>query len=161
MNLKTYKKNSDYNSIRYDLVNKLNKLCKKLDELFEINCGGCCYVAYCIAKLLEQFEINFKLVVFDNYYNLKDFTCLCELPVAMNHFAITIDDVIDGDVINCDDEYFNYYSYNSYDVNSDEILKFYNEHNNWNRRYNPDNNNTIMITINNFYYEWTKNLCKE
>ena len=59
------------------LFTKINKLCLELDEKYNINNGGCCYVAYCIAKQLELHNIPFKII----HYNL--FGC---------HYAIKVSD---------------------------------------------------------------------
>lgn len=38
------------------LIYWLNRTCKSLDDRFDINRGGCCYVAYVIAKLLDKYQ---------------------------------------------------------------------------------------------------------
>ena len=48
-----------------DFIIQLNNLCQKLDILYDINNGGCCYVAYKIAKQLDKLNIKYELVVFD------------------------------------------------------------------------------------------------
>lgn len=45
---------------RKKLFTKLNQLCLELDNKYNINCGGCCYVAACIAEQLESFNIPLK-----------------------------------------------------------------------------------------------------
>lgn len=54
-----------------ELVKNLNTLFEFLHKMYEINCGGCCYVAYLIAKRLEDRYIDFSLRIYD--YNL-DYT---------------------------------------------------------------------------------------
>lgn len=49
------------------LRKSLNILCKTLDDLYGINSGGCCYVAYLISKWLDRFSINYQLVIYDDY----------------------------------------------------------------------------------------------
>lgn len=87
------------------LVYRLNRLCTQLDNDYYINEGGCCYVAYVIAKLMNRYNINDyylsivntepkeQLFVLDNikrrkkkddedHLIIKDGTC--------NHYFITI-----------------------------------------------------------------------
>ena len=47
-------------------IDKLNKLCKKLDLEYKINKGGCCFIAYLISKQLEKLNIPYELVVYDD-----------------------------------------------------------------------------------------------
>ena len=47
------------------LSGRLDSFCDHLDKLFYINGGGCCWVAYCLSKLLKQTGFNVSLVVYD------------------------------------------------------------------------------------------------
>lgn len=40
------------------LIYWLNRTCKSLDDRYNINRGGCCYVAYVIAKLLDKYQVK-------------------------------------------------------------------------------------------------------
>ena len=40
------------------LIYWLNRTCKLLDDRYNINRGGCCYVAYVIAKLLDKYQVG-------------------------------------------------------------------------------------------------------
>lgn len=91
---------------RQYLAWELNKLCEFLDATYNVNCGGCCYVSYLIAKKLEELGVKYKVIFFDeeledikakdikdaiktknlNHIGCGDFTC--------NHYAIVIDDQI-------------------------------------------------------------------
>ena len=161
MSLQRCKKNLDYTSkeVQYQLARRLNSLCKKLNESFGINYGGCCYVAYCIARLLEKDNFNFSLVVFDKRYELKKFVELSELPEPMDHYAIIIesDDASSG--INCcEDDYDDFYQ--DFKVSSKHILEYY-LNNRWNSSYNIINNVYVKSLIERVYYEFTDNLRKE
>ncbi len=163
MNLKNYKKKLNYNSkeIKYELVSKLNKLCKNLHEKYDINYGGCCYIAYCIARICEYLEFEFNLIVFDDEYDLDEYEELNDLP-TMSHYAIMLDDSEDGEIINCEDHWFNhYYKRRYFKVKSRDILKYYLTHEPWNKRYNTKNNSSIRLIIEDFYYVWTKSLRKK
>lgn len=44
-------------------VNKLNRFCEELHSKYLINSGGCCFVAYLIAKELYKRNIKYKVVI--------------------------------------------------------------------------------------------------
>ena len=48
-----------------ELFKQVNKLCYNLDNKYNINCGGCCYVAACIAEQLELKGIPFKVIHYE------------------------------------------------------------------------------------------------
>lgn len=50
----------------HKLLLKLNGLCEHLDHNYDINHGGCCYLAYIIAEHLGRLNIEFDLVVYDD-----------------------------------------------------------------------------------------------
>lgn len=161
MSLKRCKKNLDYTSkeVQYQLARRLNSLCKNLDEFFDINYGGCCYVAYCIARLLEKDNFNFSLVVFDKRYELKKFVELSDLPEPMDHYAIIIESDDASICINCDEDNYDDF-YQDFRVSSKNILDYY-LNNRWNSCYNTVNNVYIKSLIERVYYEFTNNLRKE
>lgn len=159
MNTKKYKKNLNSKEIQYNLVSQLNKLCTKLDEKFDVNCGGCCYLAYCIAKLFEQHDIEFNIMVFDCDYDLEKFDNIAEITTAMSHYAIMLKNSSE-DVINCDDYWFNY-NYKNFEVTSNDILECYYESEGWCPQYDVKNNIKILSIIEEFFNEWENNLREE
>ena len=50
---------------RKRLFKEINKLCIYLQNKYNINNGGCCYVAACIAEQLELYSIPFKIIHYD------------------------------------------------------------------------------------------------
>lgn len=50
----------------HKLVSDLNNLCNALVKEYDINCGGCCYVAYEIAKHLDRFHIGYELHILND-----------------------------------------------------------------------------------------------
>ena len=46
----------------------LNNLFDYLDIVYDINAGGCCFVAYALAKRLESIGEEFRLVLYDDDY---------------------------------------------------------------------------------------------
>ena len=98
----------------------LDAICECLNTLYNTNSGGCCYVAYCIAQLLEKDSIPFDVVVFDDF----GADSLSELDKECYHIAIRI--VIDGEdyIINQGD--FELDEITIFEnVTSDDLLKYY------------------------------------
>lgn len=136
----------------------MNTLCESLHTLYDINFGGCCYTAYCIAKALEQFNVEFSLVVFDRIQNLKYIKSIKDLHGSVDHCAIVLPDNANKyQMINCDSEDFKG-CYQTYATSSSEILEYYLS-NEWNDRYNSDYNTLVQHQIERICYEFSDNLC--
>ena len=58
-----------------ELCHKLNSLFRFLDEVYDINSGGCCYVASVLAELLEEDDVDYSVIVYDCDYD--DFYDIC------------------------------------------------------------------------------------
>lgn len=54
------------------LVKELNRICDKLQNKYDINYGGCCYVAYLIKKHLERLGISSELVIVDTSGDIEE-----------------------------------------------------------------------------------------
>lgn len=161
MNLEICKMKSDYKSKenQYNLIEKLNEVCEILHDKIHINCGGCCYVAYCIAELLERFNIDFSLIIFDRDFNLNKVYDFYDIKRSMDHYAILLGDSIEDDIINGDElDYNNYYQ--SFKVTSEDILEHYNE-GFWNNMYDVINNEFVHDTLESIFYEFMENLYKK
>lgn len=117
---------------RKKLFTKLNQLCLELDNKYNINCGGCCYIAACIAEQLERFDIPFEIVHYD--------ICGC-------HYAIKVSDRY----INRSD-YKKKEIYEILDYNSEEMFDIY---------YNGDWNSTYKRKYNSIVHRKIKNLFNE
>jgi len=46
---------------RKELFKKLNCLCSEMSESYDINNGGCCFVAAVLAEQLEKYKIPFEV----------------------------------------------------------------------------------------------------
>lgn len=57
-----------------DLINELNKFLKRLDNVYNINSGGCFYVAYLIARELYKLGINYKVVDWHEDSRLNEYS---------------------------------------------------------------------------------------
>lgn len=142
-----------------NLINNLNKLFVKLDKRYDINCGGCCYVAYLIARELEKRELyDFKLRIYN--YSLEDYSVdnirfniinnKDRLPCrscTVYHYSI----VYDQYEINESDEGLDYLDIDNLYSNDIERLYHYGD---WNDCYDTVNNifveRFIKIIFNNY-----------
>lgn len=140
------------------LAKKLNSICEKLDSKYYINCGGCCYTAYCIAKILEEANLKFYLVALDRDYRFCKESSISDLQRSCNHYAIRIKTDCNSYTINIS-SFTNVHS-KELKASASDILKHYNQHL-WNEMYNTANNSNVQTTIEKTYYGFTKNLHKK
>lgn len=66
-----------------DLINELNKFLKRLDNVYNINSGGCFYVAYLIARELDDLGINYTAVDWHEDSRLNEY--------SMYHRSLKVD----------------------------------------------------------------------
>ena len=109
---------------RKELFKRINALCEKLDYKYDINRGGCCYVAACLAEQLEIHNIPFKAI----QYGLG------------NHFSIKVSD-----------RYLNRCDYKKNEIkgyleSSKELFDNYYDHT-WNETYEPKYNGCVKKAI--------------
>lgn len=116
-----------------ELFKQVNKLCYNLDNKYNINCGGCCYVAACIAEQLELKGIPFKVIHYDLY------GC---------HFAIKVSD-----------RYLNRSDYKKKEITeisnwtSKDLFRHYHKED-WNSTYKPKNNRTVKNSIKSIFSKY-------
>lgn len=112
------------------LAKKLNYIISELDKLYNINSGGCCYLAYRIAYWLELYNIDFLFVI------------QSDLPIkddnVGNHYYIQL--LPNSIAINKDSKY---QFTKSTRADSEQILKRYLE-STWSKKY--DKSNTCVVT---------------
>ena len=131
-------------------IDKLNKLCKKLDLEYKINKGGCCFIAYLISKQLEKLNIPYELVVYDDEDRCDLDADSLTFDETANHYCIKI---LKQGIINqgnCNDEDYNVYNVK---LNSNDLEYIYNN-GSWNCMYDSKNNQTIENIINNFFMQF-------
>lgn len=111
---------------RKELFKEVNELCRYLDNKYNINCGGCCFVAACLAEQLESKRIPFEIIHYDLY------GC---------HYAIKVSD-----------RYLNRCDYRKHEITeylnltSEELfLRYYEE--TWSSTYNSDHNDFVKDSI--------------
>lgn len=119
-----------------NLITLLNHICKRLDIDYNINSGGCCFVAYCIAKELENLGIDFKLRVYGAYED--DFY---DIPYSMDHYVI----VTSRRIINLG-HFQKRRDWKEYNISSEEIFDHY-KCGDWNYRYSRRWNLIVQTII--------------
>jgi hypothetical protein len=144
------------------LVKDLDELCQELDEKYDINHGGCCFVASVIAKNLEELGIEFNLVIADSSRKNKKFVyhelnnhCLhlldsdsvCGISNC-NHYYIHIKY---GGPVNLDDDYIHVYSFKCIPART---IKWIYAQGGWNRQYDTNNNRIVSRKINSFFKQY-------
>lgn len=118
---------------RNQLFTRLNELCKQMNYSYNINSGGCCFVAACIAENLEKYKIPFKII----HYNL--YSC---------HYAIKVSDRY----LNRDN-YFKREILDIFDRDSKWLYKLY-YNNDWNNYYNKRWNLIVSTRIKALFYKY-------
>lgn len=112
----------------------LNKICKELDKKYEINSGGCCYVASIIAEELEKRNIPFSYVEIDGHYH-------CTILIGKKLINPMGCSLKEWDV---------------YNISSKEIRDIYNN-NDWNDEYDIRWNLTVKTIINSTFEYYDNN----
>ena len=117
---------------RKNLFTKLNQLCLELDQKFNINEGGCCYVAACIIEQLELKKIPYTVICY----------------ALGNHYAVRVSDrIINRSDFNCHE-----ISYDTYISSKELFFTYYNE--DWNICYNRSNNSSVKTRIKSLFKEY-------
>ena len=137
-------------------VYKLKKLVTFIDNTYNINEGGCCYLSYIIAKQLEKHNIPYLVGItsygdFDiseiksninkrsrnGVFSFDDYGCN-HISIKIGHLDVNVieDNTSDVEYINLTSKDL-YWLYNKGLKNSD-----------WNTTYNTDNNQIISKFIN-------------
>lgn len=132
----------------------LDAICDCLNKLYLTNCGGCCYVAYCIAQLLEKDSIPFDVIVFEDY----DFDDFSEIYEECYHIAICLNTDEDMYIINQGNFSLDRYTIFK-NVSSNDLFKYYNRFK-WNRTYEVFRNKFIKYVIRLLYENFTSPLRK-
>ena len=136
-------------------VCKLKKLITFINNAYDINNGGCCYLSYIVAKQLEKHNIPYLVGItsygdFDiseiksninrrsrnGVFNFDDYACY-HISIKIGHLDVNvIEDTYDTKYINLTSKDL-YWLYNKGLKNSD-----------WNPTYNTNNNQIISKFIN-------------
>lgn len=135
------------------LCHKLNSLFVFLDEVYNINAGGCCYVASVLAELLEEDDIDYSVIVYDcDCDNFYDISCSCYHYTVRITGAEEYCSIINGyNEDECD-------TFSEFEgVTAIDLLDHYKECN-WNDYYKVFRNKYIKGLITKFYKDFTYDL---
>lgn len=149
----------------HDLLRRINSLCKFLDETYSVNCGGCCFLAYLIAKHLDKLGMEYTLVIYDNcgkdriQIEHEVTSCRknkgCSNSVtgvhSCNHYCLQL---IGAGVVNGGQE-DDYHRYIISDISHKNIRWIY-TNSEWNDCYEIRHNKTIKNIVNEFFKEYEK-----
>lgn len=140
---------------------ELDKLSQELDDKYDINSGGCCWLAYLIAKHLDRLHISYSLIIKDD--NVRDegeLEYLILNKIKSNevigrkgtcfHYAINIEG--EG-IVNDLDCIFDYSIHNITSAN----IKWLYRYGDWNMRYNIKYNHEVSNIVNSLFIY----LCKQ
>ena len=141
-------------------MEELNQLLRKLDDKYLINCGGCCFIAFCISVHLFNLGIPYKFVCLgteklssrelrNNVKRNRDYPCL---ENTANHYLLQVG----KEYINLGDFDLRYYdvSKTSY-IKPIELLYLY-RYGCWNSDYDTENNLKIYRIISDFFKPYEK-----
>lgn len=143
-----------------DFLIELNKLCESLDKTYNINNGGCCFVAYIIAKNLDKFKIKYFFSISDYDEKIKEEVNKEITTMTKNNTntsSVTGDYTCKHYFIKVNGRYINplkdtckkYFFANI----SPKKIKWIYDNGNWNDCYKKRNNCIIRKAINNFFKE--------
>ena len=135
------------------LILRLNAICNFLNECFDINFGGCCYVSYVIAKNLEKLNIPYSLIIWSDEFEDDDRSeeissaiynrnvdCIGLGWDTCSHYCIKINDTIINQRIG--DEYYS----EIYNIPSKDIKWIY-DTGDWNDTYKKIMNSFVNSFI--------------
>lgn len=148
----------------HSLRKSLNSLCNFLHDNYQVNCGGCCFIAYLIARHLDRLGIEYSLVIYDFFE--KDQVCI-EYEVLKKHKNKGVNNSVTGlnschhyclqirgaGVVNLDEECGHRYIISG--VTYKNIRWIY-ENSYWNECYDIQHNKTIRNIVKEFFKEYEK-----
>lgn len=140
-----------------EIIDLINSLAEKCQKKYNINYGGCCFFAYCIAKELDKLNIRYKLVIEDTFIRsdlrgnklaarkaLKSGEVYFNggIPLhSRNHYTLEIK----GTLVNHEPWYYDKVETIGC-IKSEDIYLIYNS-GRWNSDYDPENNDSVEELI--------------
>lgn len=148
------------------LRKELNKMCSILDEQYDLNSGGCCYVAYIIAEFLDKFHIPYHLAVYSStekikqslLYELNNHVSICEEEHSMtehnccSHYCIYISYC--GEINTVKNDWWERYLLRN--VKSSDDIRWIYEFSEWNDCYDTRNNDSVKKAIESIFKQYEK-----
>ena len=150
----------------YSLLKNLNSLCRFLDETYNVNIGGCCYLASLIAKHLDKLNIKYDLIIYDSYSRNRE-NIKCEVisrrknkglnnsvtgHYSCNHYCIRLRG---AGVINGNGDYTEEHRYSIPNISYKNIRWIY-KNSRWNKCYKVQYNKTIKNIVKEFFKNYEK-----
>ena len=150
----------------YSLLKNLNSLCRFLDETYNVNMGGCCYLASLIAKHLDKLNIKYDLIIYDSYSRNRE-NIKCEAisrrrnrglnnsvtrHYSCNHYCIRLRG---AGVINGNGDYTEEHRYSIPNISYKNIRWIY-KNSRWNKCYKVQYNKTIKNIVKEFFKNYEK-----
>lgn len=149
----------------HSLLKSLNTLCKFLDDTYDVNLGGCCFLAAVIAKHLDRLGLDYELVIYD-YYKRDQASIEHEVLSrhknktlfksvtgrhSCNHYCLNLKGagIINGDEDDYDHKFF------IPEVSHKSIRWIYKK-SSWNDCYEVRHNKTIKNIVKEFFKEYEK-----
>lgn len=143
----------------HSLKYSLDKLCLFLDDVYNVNSGGCCYIAYLIARHLDKLGISYALSVY-NFSPKNEFDITREVTTmsrsnnknsvigmhTCEHYCISITG--GGHVNRGDVEGLKQYTVKGITCRN---IKWIYKNGYWNDCYDTHNNKTIKGIIDSFF----------
>ena len=144
----------------HSLCRSINRLCDFLNEEYNINYGGCCFIASLIAEHLDRLKISYNLIVYDYFEKDVDYVQHEILTKVKNksyrksvignntcfHYCLFIEgagEINSGDFNDC-------IRYVIKDVQCSNIRWIY-RNGKWNKNYDIYNNKSIKNIVKSFF----------
>ena len=152
----------------HSIQKRINSLCEFLNETYSVNYGGCCFLAFLIARHLDKLGLKYNLVIYDYYikdqtqikhevtscHRNKGFKNSVTGDYACDHYCLQLRGA--GILNGCDYRYSsNYYRYSIPDISYKNIRWIY-RNSSWNDYYEVRHNKTIKNIVNKFFKEYEK-----
>lgn len=139
---------------------KLNRILNELDYKYNINSGGCCFVACCLMHHFRNLGIKYKLVVLSEDYissqtlrsNIRYNEGYCTNCETANHYFVEVN----GIPVNKGDFCLSVYCVSKVSYVTPEDLYNVYKSGSWNSDYNKDLNKRIFKEISNFFKPYEK-----
>lgn len=146
----------------HSITRHLNSLCKFLNDTYNINCGGCCFIAYLIAKHLDRLGIEYALVIYDYFkkdissieYEVlnrrmnKDYQSSVTGHHCCNHYCLHVKG---AGIVN--DGNYSGHRYTISDLSCKNIYWIY-KNSKWNPCYDVQHNRIIKNIVKEFFKEY-------
>ena len=146
----------------HSIARQLNKLCQKLSEEYNINSGGCCFIAYEIAKHFDRLGLKYELRIYDGYdknqeainsevkgkYKNNSYSESVVGNYSCTHYFLWLNG---AGAINEETDYFkDWKAYSIANINHTHIRWIY-RISLWNDEYDISNNPKIKKIINSYF----------